>query len=640
MSPTMRYIFIFFLIICLTPFNSLFALNYYVSSSGNDDDTGISPIHAWRTTSRINATRFQPGDQILFAGGQIFKGGIRLSTCNQKNNQPIVFRSYGVGRATIQTDDTYGFYAQNQAGIELRNLAFVGSGRLSNQNSGIGFYLDSANTQLQYLRLDSLDVSGYEESGISIGSWNGQSGYSDVRITNCQVHANGEAGISSYQFWPLPTQAHHNWYVGACTVYDNSGRADITTYNTGNGIVLSGIDRVIIEKCTAYHNGWLNANPTGGPVGIWGWSCNNLVIQYCESHHNQSGTSLDGGGFDLDGGCTNSVMQYNYSHDNQGPGYLLAQFGDAEPMHDLTIRYNISENDARGYNQGAIEVWSSGANGGIVRANIHNNTVKLGRPADGSTPKAVYIMSGGITAVTLRNNLLETSAGLPVLTTVTNSELRLEGNCYWSSGEPLVLNWNGTTYNSLPTWREATGQEALDAGTRQTGICANPYPTPNTNTTITLSELTGYIPGPTSPLVGAGLNLENEFGISPGALDFFGNPTPLAGIRGNIGASEMRVVLLATTIASASNNPAWCQIYPTVVRGEIHLAIDKVINQPIQLQLFDLLGRQCWSQEQTINQFQKADLTLPIMGIAAGHYILHVQSGSRVLRQALVVAAE
>lgn len=42
-------------------------------------------------------------------------------------------------------------------------------------------------------------------------------------------------------------------------------------------------------------------------------------------------------------------MQYNYSHDNQGLGYLLAQFPGAPAMHDLTVRCNISENDAHSY---------------------------------------------------------------------------------------------------------------------------------------------------------------------------------------------------------------------------------------------------------------------------------------------------
>ncbi|MBO2029782.1 T9SS type A sorting domain-containing protein [Siccationidurans ginsengisoli] len=492
---------------------------------------------------------------------------------------------------------------------------------------------------MNHLRLDSLDVSGYRNDGILVGSWNGLSGYADVRITNCQVHANGEAGLCSYAFYPATGLAHHDWYVGGCTAYDNAGRADITNTHTGNGIVLSGIDGALVEKCVAYHNGWLNANQSGGPVGIWGWSCNNLIIQLCESHHNMSGTSKDGGGFDLDGGCTNSVLQYNYSHDNQGPGYLLAQFGGAPAMHDLTVRYNISENDARKYNQGAIELWSSGDNGGIVRANIYNNTVYLGATADGSAPSAAYITSDGITAVALRNNTLQTAPGLPVLISRTDAGVRLEGNCYWTPGAALQLLWNGTTYSSLSDWRTATSQETLDAGTRPTGLCADPsmsiFTTSSANSTLSTATA-GYNPKPTSAVVGAGLRLTVEFGLNPGERDFFGNPTPANQVAGNIGASEARAAPLATA-GAATPTAAWCTIFPTIVRDEVHV----VTGQPaalVEVQLFDLMGRLCHQWQVPSGQLSADSPGLALPTLAAGQYVLQVGCGTRVQRQKLVVS--
>lgn len=623
----------------LSPF-SLLANTYYLSNSGNDAAAGTSPTQPWQTIARLNKTTLHPGDRVLLAGGQTFSGSISLQQPSQGTaTQPIVIRSYGVGQATIASGEETGFYAYNTAGIELRHLTFVGSGRLSNKASGIVFYLDSANTQLQHVRLDSLDVSGYQKSGAVIGSWNDVSGYTDVRITNCQLHANGEAGLTSYAFYPLDTPAHHNWYVGNCVAYDNAGRADITDIHTGNGIMLSGIDGVLIEKCTAYHNGWLSAWPWGGPVGIWGWSCNNLVIQYCESHHNQSGTSKDGGGFDLDGGCTNSVLQYNYSHDNQGPGYLLAQFDGAPAMHDLTVRYNISENDARDYDQGAIQVWSSGANGGIVNAAIHNNTVYLQQPANGSSPKALYLMSDGIAGITVRNNIFETSTGLPVVSTNTTTGMRLEGNCYWAPNAALVLNWAGNWFSTLADWRAATGQETLAGGARATGICTDPAFTTVASATATPLNVTSptYTLAATSPLLGTGLDLRTEFGLNPGPFDFFGAPTPRAGTKGNIGAVESRPTPLSVANTAATNS--WCQLYPTVVQGQLHVLIEPSAGQIYSLQLFDLLGRPCRSWQLTSSQLQTMQ-TLSLTGLPAGRYIVQVQGGSRVARQSLLVAAE
>ncbi len=427
---------------------------YYISAQGDDKLAGTSAATAWRTIERVNEATFQPGDRVLFEGGQFFLGSIILQGAGTAA-QPIVVSSYGSKPATISSGLAEGFSSHNAAGIELRRLKFVGAGRLTNTTAGVSFYLDTPDSHLNYLRLDSLDVSGYRNAGISISSQKGLSGYADVHITSCQAHANGEAGIASYSENPA---AHHQWYITNCQAFDNSGRRDITTTHTGNGIVLEGVDGVLIECCQAYHNGWINANPSGGPVGIWGYCCNNLTIQNCESHHNSSGTSHDGGGFDLDGGCTNSVLQYNYSHDNGGPGYLLTQYRNAPPMHDVTIRYNVSKDDARRDSQGALQLWSSGDHGGIQRATIHNNTVLLSPPADGSSPKAILIASCGFSGLIIRDNVLQATNGLQTLSTFCTSNLHLRDNCY-SNPDQLALNWNGTTYTNLAAWRAATKQE-------------------------------------------------------------------------------------------------------------------------------------------------------------------------------------
>ncbi|WP_277227468.1 right-handed parallel beta-helix repeat-containing protein [Hymenobacter sp. YC55] len=490
----------------------------------------------------MNSTPFKAGDQILFEGGSNFEGAIWVrSTVQGSVARPILFGSYGAGRARIISGTTYGFYAENIGGIELHNLEFVGSGRLTNTNSGVIFHLDLADTHLQHVVLDNLSVQGYRDRGISIGSANGSSGYDHVRVTRCVVSANGEAGLGSYA---QTLAAHHNWYVGSCQAFDNTGRADVTDTHTGSGIVLSGVDGVLIERCEAHHNGALNANPNGGPVGIWGWNCNNLIIQYCESHHNQTGTTKDGGGFDLDGGCTNSILQYNYSHDNDGPGYLVAQYANAPPLHDVTVRYNISENDGRRHGQGALTLWSSGANGGIQRAFVHNNTIYVSAPADNSQPKAVHISGEGFTDVGLHNNVLQTTAGLPVVVSLTTRGVLLQGNAYWSSGQALQIAWGAERYNSLREWRAATGQEQL--GTRATGIEADPQlQQPGTGGTLAtlnssrqLTSLTAYQMQASSGLLGTGLDLLSEFNRDPGPHDFFGNPIPSHGEKRAIGASE------------------------------------------------------------------------------------------------------
>lgn len=619
---------------------SSYGSTYYVSQGGNDLSSGASIATAWRTTSKVNSTRLLPGDVVLFEGGSVFAGGLVLDGSTQGTTaSPIVFSSYGAGRAVIDSGNNAGFYAHNTGGIEVRNLEFKGSGRLVNSGSGVEFYLDSANVHLQHLVLDNINAHGYQDAGIIIGSWNGNSGYNQVRITECSASANGSVGIVSYSEL---LAAHHNWYVGYCRAFDNSGRANITDNHTGSGIVLGGVDGALIEHSEAYHNGWLNASQSGGPVGIWGYCCNNLTIQYCESHHNESGTCRDGGGFDLDGGCTNSVLQYNYSHDNVGPGYLLAQYPGAPPMHDLTVRYNISENDGRGCGQGALLLWSTGASGGIQRANIHNNTIYVSPPADGSRPKAVDIISGGISDVVIRNNVLQTTGGLPLVASVTTQGVLLQGNAYWSSGQNLQIDWGSGHYNSLEAWRTASGQEQM--GVRATGIEVDPQlQQPGAGGTLAilnsgrqLTSLTAYRLQSGSNLMNAGLDLLTEFGLDPGPRDFFGNPTPARGVGRSIGAYENSIVASNTKAATIS----WCDVYPNPARGSINLNVvttGATSRTPILIQVYDVMGRLQFSQTRQAQAAGSLDLRLPLGALTAGRYHLEVLQGGRRYSEALLV---
>src|SRR6478609_2967766 len=51
---------------------SLLAAAYYVSPAGNDANDGRSPQTAWRTIARANGRNWNPGDALLFEGGQTF----------------------------------------------------------------------------------------------------------------------------------------------------------------------------------------------------------------------------------------------------------------------------------------------------------------------------------------------------------------------------------------------------------------------------------------------------------------------------------------------------------------------------------------------------------------------------------------
>src|SRR5882672_9397262 len=341
---------------------------FYVSPSGQDTNSGSSSATAWRTINRVNSQTLHAGDQVLFQGGATFSGTIFLGPPEGGSaTNPIVFSAYGLERATINGGNTNGFYAYNCAGVVISNLNFIGSGRTTNLNSGIEFYNDGGGGAriLEFVRISDVDVSGFGFVGIVIGGWSGTNAYMDVRLTYADTHDNATAGIETYAQYP---NLNTNIYVGYCRAWNNPGTAGASA-NTGNGIVLGQVNQGMIERCLAWTNGWLG----DASVGIWTYDSTGVTIQFCESHHNRTGGTHDGGGFDLDGGVTKSVMQYNYSHDNDGAGYGIYEYVAAPPWSNNIVRFNISQNDGRKNSYSGIQFWNGAS--GIHDLEIYNNTI-------------------------------------------------------------------------------------------------------------------------------------------------------------------------------------------------------------------------------------------------------------------------
>src|SRR6266446_5732810 len=180
------------LALCLSAVTSRGAA-YYVSASGQDTNSGTSPALAWKTIAHANNQLLKPGDQLLFQGGSTFSGTIYFGPAAAGTEaNPMLVSSYGIERATINGGNTNGFFAYNCAGINVSNLNFVGSGRAANRNSGIEFYNDGggAGRQLNFVRVNEVDVSGFGYVGIIVGGSNGTNAYSDVRVVNADAHDN------------------------------------------------------------------------------------------------------------------------------------------------------------------------------------------------------------------------------------------------------------------------------------------------------------------------------------------------------------------------------------------------------------------------------------------------------------------
>ncbi|MHC4592901.1 MAG: right-handed parallel beta-helix repeat-containing protein, partial [Planctomycetota bacterium] len=277
--------------------------DYYVSPGGDDSDPGTL-AEPWETVAKVSSTIFGPGDRVYFEGGQSFAGTLIIEADDSGvDGNELLISSYGTGRATIDGGTGRGLTAAECSYFVIQDIDFAGDGRKTG-NTTCGLFVWRG----EDITIDQVEVSGFQHSGVEVG------GATSVVVTNVYAHENGFAGISIGSYIP---EWSEDVYIGYSVVENNPGDPTITNNHSGNGIIIGYAVDVLVEYCEAMYNGWDMPWTGNGPVGIWAWNSDQVVIQYNVAHHNQS-PALDGGGFDLDGGVTNSILQYNLSHNNDG----------------------------------------------------------------------------------------------------------------------------------------------------------------------------------------------------------------------------------------------------------------------------------------------------------------------------------
>jgi chitodextrinase len=185
---------------------------YYVSPSGSDANAGTSPGSPWRTVARVDRVALSPGDSVLFAGGQTFSDADLAPPASGTAAAPIVFGSYGAGRALLRGPG---------------NPVYLASG-------------------VHDVTLTGLDVAG--GSGVLVLS--SGSTY-DIALKSSVVHDTAYAGLASQS-------SDHDWLVQGNTFR-----------HTGDSAILVGAAHEVIDGNTIADAGWNTALGGAGRHGIY-----------------------------------------------------------------------------------------------------------------------------------------------------------------------------------------------------------------------------------------------------------------------------------------------------------------------------------------------------------------------------------
>lgn len=489
--------------------NALSARAYYISNNGDDNNDG-SRQHPWKNISKINNLTLHAGDSILLQGEQMFTGQLVLpSNTEGTAERPVVITSYSNGKATINAGNAKGIIIDKGNYIQLQNINVKGAGRKEgNVSDGISL------THCNNITVDGLDVSGFQKSGLLFRNC------SNAILQNIFAHDNGYAGIT-VDGENNSKKDCRNIELRNCRAENNPG--DLTNLNnhSGNGIVVSQCTNLKIAWCTATNNGWDMPRVGNGPVGIWAWEADSVVIEHCLSYRNRTSVGGgDGGGFDFDGGVTNSIIQYCLSYENEGSGIGLFEYNGASSWYNNTVRYNISINDgAVSPAKAGIFIWNNSYEHKLQNCAIYNNTVYNDKNAAIS-----YEAESANEGFVFYNNIF---VGNNSIITGNNTTGKYLGNCWWS----LADGFNIKGVKSFEAWVNTTGQELLNE--KVVGKNVNPgFTQLNDNKITDAKALSSFANAKAiNPvLLKEGINLERQFGIITGGKDFNGNASPAQGI--------------------------------------------------------------------------------------------------------------
>lgn len=484
---------------------------YYLSTSGNDLNEG-SKVAPWKSITKLNSIALHPGDTVFFEGNSRFSGTVLLdSTDSGTEENPVVITSYG-GKAILDAGNFTAVEISNAHHIVVSNLEVVGSGRKDgNTQNGIAVKNSSRSITVQ-----NVEAHGFQKAGVFVYA----SHY--VLLDHVNAHDNGGAGILVGGFNKKTDCTHIT--IRNCRAENNPGDPTVLNNHSGNGILVGNATNVLIERSVATNNGWDMPRIGNGPVGIWAYEADSVVIQHCISYRNKTSRGgEDGGGFDLDGGVTNSIIQYCLSFENEGSGFGIFQYNGASKWNNNTIRFNISENDGLVSTAHAgIYIWNGGGIAeDFTNCYIYNNTIYNDKGA-----AIRYSNESARTKFYYHNNAFIAKDNLLEGTLLTQDAF--SGNSWWS----LSNGFSSNGHNDFRQWATAMNQEQFNHA--PVGINFNPAFV-NTGSPVLeqlqyLEDYTRYKLGSNSPLVSGGLDLRASFSIEPGQKDFNGNQPPAKGV--------------------------------------------------------------------------------------------------------------
>ena len=490
---------------------------YYVDATAKREDyDGTTPKKPLKTLEQVNELELEPGDVVLFKKDCRWTGSLCIKNSGTKE-APITFGMYGEGENKPCIDGAgvvnACVWGEDISFVEIRNLEVTNAGDERNFHRGISIVAVHKNVEgivIKDCYVHDVDSSVEEVDTKVATAFTDKHWYGGI-----VVRARSNANPTDYDIILKDILIEGN-EVDRCSVLGIAAGGAMTSYYDdakcqgivirgnhvsncwGDGIVLFNDEGGLIEHNVAANNG-TSDDMTKAYVGIWIIWSDNCVIQYNESYG--QGASVDGEGFDIDGGCKGTIVQYNYSHDNAGGFLLLVQWAGG----DATVRYNLSVNDGRSLIYHSFGNYEEPR----MRVDVYNNTIFTTQPLNAALDVDIVTGFPKSDYAYYRNNIFCVKNGTSA--TFVSPEVAdlftFENNLYY-----------GFSDSTLP-WLTEDGILTEDPKLAFVGSAG-----------VGFDSLDGYKLLASSPCLNSGLEIYNH-----GGLDFWGNKIE-EGTSWNIGA--------------------------------------------------------------------------------------------------------
>ncbi|MEE9437447.1 MAG: right-handed parallel beta-helix repeat-containing protein [Saprospiraceae bacterium] len=332
-----------------------FSTTYYVSSDGDDSNSGLTINDSWSTILKVNGVNFSPGDSILFNRGDEWNNRLIISEAGDAVSN-ITYGAYGNGVRPIidvQNLET-GAIISYVSYITIEDLILKNS-----TNNALGFgvtggcyniivqrvdIFDAGNNALSVskggdgVHIDNVSVYNAGNNGIYMNG-SPANHLSNVVIENCYVsgtggndgivvHEDGNGGVAGSNF------VIKNNYAEFCAEqgYDITTGSNVLLYNNvsknnqqGGVIVGHSANNVTIERHTSIDEPTQN---TSAAINIGG-TADNVVLKY---------STIRGNGYHLLRVTISNVSVYNNTFAYGGGGAIIDY---ANEIENITFKNNI-----------------------------------------------------------------------------------------------------------------------------------------------------------------------------------------------------------------------------------------------------------------------------------------------------------